>query len=105
MNDTDKKRLPNCPICGHNMDWHNETGCTLSYCDCKETRGDHMDEEKQDHYKNVAAEMFNVPYDEVTLDQRESAKSFTWMHHYAPNRRFWALQIRSEIPHIGPKSP
>lgn len=28
-------RLPDCPDCGHNFDWHNEDGCTLSYCRCR----------------------------------------------------------------------
>lgn len=24
-----------CPTCPHNWDWHDETGCTISYCHCK----------------------------------------------------------------------
>lgn len=34
MSDPINKRPPNCPDCGHNMDWHDD-GCSLSYCGCK----------------------------------------------------------------------
>jgi DNA polymerase I-like protein with 3'-5' exonuclease and polymerase domains len=35
-----------------------------------------------DWYKQKASELFNVPYEEVTKDQRKEAKEKLWMFNY-----------------------
>lgn len=38
-----------------------------------------------DIYKQYAAQMFNIPYEKVTLEQRRLAKQRFWPIHYSSN--------------------